>query len=181
MPFKAIFIEQSQQWYNQLLSNIDFKRYSITRDDILVFHGDHNEVLPKLYTKSKLQRFGLIYNDPSGTLPSFEVLSDFARFFPKVDILIYVSAANIKRMRKSTRVNHELTLTECTISIGKRHWLIREPIGRHQWTFLLGTNWKNFPKYKKIGFYHTLSQQGGKIITKLNYTSEELQEMENAS
>lgn len=58
--------------------------------------------------------------------------------------------------------------------IGKKAWLIREPFGKHQWSFILGVNWEEFPEFKKIGFHKTSSTQGQNILNRINYTAKEL-------
>ena len=57
--------------------------------------------------------------------------------------------------------------------VGKKQWLIREPIGKHQWTFMLGTNWKKFPEWKKEGFYRIDTEEGQRVFRRLNWTAGE--------
>lgn len=149
---------------------------------IKVLEGDHTielgRELDAMGTES-LWRYGLVYNDPSGGLPSFELLQRYARHFPPMDILIHCSATNCKRFRKAKHVARvDRRLDEYLAQIGKKFWFVREPYYRHQWTFLLGTNWDAFPRFHKIGFHRVDSDRGRDILKKLCLTKEELEALQ---
>jgi three-Cys-motif partner protein len=143
--------------------------------------GDHNKIIPEYFVAQKRNRFGLIYNDPSGKVPSFDLLQAMSgtACYSKLDILINCPSATIKRVSRSPLTKSKETLIDYLNKIDKEHWLIREFYFKHQWTFLIGTNWINFPRFKKIGMYPMSSVEGKKILYDLNYTTSEKKEMMN--
>ena len=40
-------------------------------------------------------------------------------------------------------------------------------------TFMLGTNWKKFPEWKKEGFYRIDTEEGQRVFRRLNWTAGE--------
>lgn len=62
--------------------------------------------------------------------------------------------------------------------IPKKYWLVRNALKNStwQWTFLLGTNWTDFPEFKKIDMVKLDSSKGQSFFEKLNLTSKERQE-----
>ena len=62
--------------------------------------------------------------------------------------------------------------------IDKKCWLIREPYGKQQWSFLLGTYGDIFDDYKKYEFYRIDSEEGKDIFYLLNTTLNSLSEDE---
>jgi hypothetical protein len=121
--------------------------------------------------------FGAIYSDENGTVPPFALLAQAAAALPKMDLIIYVSATNIKRILKAGAQGVTGRLDEMMARIQKKYWLIREPKEKHQWTFLIGTNMKRFPEFAKEGIYHLTSPMGLTFANRLFYTAEELRAM----
>jgi hypothetical protein len=60
-----------------------------------------------------------------------------------MDCLAYLSATNYKRTRGAGFSDGYLL--DDLKAIGKAYIQLREPMGRHQWTFGIATNWKDFP------------------------------------
>jgi len=65
-------------------------------------------------------------------------------------------------------------------SIDKRVWLVRQCSGRHQWTFLLGTNWDSFPEFHNHGFFKADSPVGQQVLEQLDNTATELKKNDTA-
>jgi three-Cys-motif partner protein len=130
--------------------------------------GLYENVILTLLPRVSDREFGLLYFDPSGNLINFEVVSHAAKMRPKMEILLYLSGTNYKRTYPTTGK----FLDDYRDKVGKKHWLIRNPIFRdnHQWTFLLGSNTDLFKDYKRIGFYRLVSDEGQEIWEKLNLT-----------
>ena len=136
------------------------------------FHcGKYQDEIQSLLGTQK-NEFGLVFVDHSGDLPDFTTLELISKLRPKMEILIYLPATNVKR----TFLYTEKRLKDYLDSIGKKHWLIRKPItwDKHKWTFLLGTNAPDlFKTYKAIDFYKLESEKGQEIFKILNLTTKE--------
>lgn len=170
LDFKAVLIERELENYRQLSNVIGDSRITIEC-------GDHNDVLPNYFVGGP-QRFGLVYADPSGTIPPFDLLGQMSRqpVYKRLDICIYVHATNIKRIRRSSLTNEKRCLRDFLDGIDKKQWIVREPVGQEQWSFLIGSNWINFPDWQKEGFHSYTSVKGKEILDRLTYTVEEIAE-----
>ena len=118
-----------------------------------------------MFDCSKIKNsYGLLYHDPNGCINE-KMLSNFFRKneTKHLDCLINCSATAIKRNYFSNK-----SLLIRLKEINKERWLIRKPIGRWQWTFIIGTNWNAFPDLKKLGFYYLDSEEGQLIFSRLN-------------
>lgn len=115
--------------------------------------------------------YGLIYHDPTRTRDiSFRTLAVVSEKLPIIDILIYLSATAIKRV--SGAFGRE-RLQQLLGPIHKKYWFLRQPDSADQWTFIFGTNWKDFPQLKSIGFYSLESPIGKDIFARLDKTKNE--------
>ena len=136
-----------------------------------ILNCNHQDVLATLIDGVPKSAFGMIYVDPNGE-PPFGLLSDVSRLEPckRMDMLVYASASTVKRRRT---VHGGKSLVEHMESIDKRYWLIRDHQSKFQWTFLLGTNWVEFPSWETRGFYRLQSEKGREILDELNWTKRE--------
>jgi len=184
----AFFIDENYDSINALrkISAIGFK---MPKYDVRCFTGKNYEILGDLEEARAIPRIlGIVYVDPSGTIYAdqpknqvtyFEILSLLSEIptFSIVDFLMNVSCSNIKRVRSCSLTKRIPTLRQAIEGIkGKKYWLIREPYARHQWTFILGTNWYGFPEFEGIGLYHVRSKRGNEILEELNLTKSEMEE-----
>lgn len=175
---QAHFFEIDNDLRTRLLQNL--AHYTTKAEFYISLHGDHHHFLPCYFDPPDAlrprKRYGLIYADPAGSMPPFELLSRFfeGKSYTQMDVLIYIAPTNLKRQLNSPRCPVQMRLEDYLKLIPKRHWIIREPYGRHQWTFLIGTNWTDFPVFERLGFYRWDSPKGKEIFAKLNYTNEEL-------
>ncbi len=170
LRYQAVLIEREYDNYRKLLQTIRDANVSIE-------FGDHNDILPNHFVNAS-QRFGLVYTDPSGTIPPFDLLSKMSRqpIYKRLDICIYVHATNIKRIRRSSKTNEQRCLRDFIEGINKKEWIVREPVGKEQWSFLIGSNWINFPDWQSEGFHSYKSAKGKEIFDLLTYTAEEIAE-----
>jgi len=170
LPFRADFIERCAENLQTLTDHIGGLPH------VHPHGGEYERVVPELL-RTVHEPLGLMFVDPSGELPDFHTLQLVARKRKYLEILCYLSAANVKRVRCSTQEKQsQRQLIDHLTSIDKRYWLVREPVGKHQWTFILGSNSDLFKNYKRIGFYRADSKRGREILAHINYTRKELEE-----
>lgn len=179
--FKGVFIEEHQDIYTELF--MVEKTFALPENVKMYLHNDDHDHAMKEYFKIKIKRSlpGLVYADGNG-IPNFDLLAKISRqsLFKMMDILINCPAAAIKRSRNCGKTKECRTLQEMLSAIKKKHWIIREPYNKFQWTMLIGSNWNQFPSFKKQGFYPIDSLEGKEIFEKLNYTKPELQLIKGA-
>jgi hypothetical protein len=169
LQYKAVLIEQ------ELVNVQSLLRLVGTDKNVTIEYGDHHVCLPRYFVNGR-KRFGLVYADPSGTVPPFELLGQMSRqnIYQRLDICIYLHATNIKRIRNQSSGNGKQSLAEFMAMIDKKHWIIRKPVGKEQWTFLIGSNWVDYPDWTREGFYKWKSPIGIEILDRLTYTADEL-------
>lgn len=167
---EAIHFEQDKNVAARLQEAL---RYSAT---VVVDSCEHG--LPRwlaLCSKTR-SRMGLVYADPIGKVIPVELLSTVARTLPRTDILAYVGATAYKRrngVRPGPRLLDDITAVQ---KAGKKTVLIRKPAGRQQWTFVLWSNWVEFPQWEKRGFHRLDTEAGRGIADFMNYTRDELRD-----
>lgn len=173
LEFQADFVEKVDKNCSELSDAVEKDRpaSSWTKIAVECHHGRYEEVVPRLLGTTRRNDFGLVFVDPTGSLPDFEILGLINRLRPKMEILIYLSSTNVKRLKQYTA----RTLTDFLALVGKKHWLVRRPSpgDKYKWTFLLGSNGDLFTDYKKIDFYRTDSPTGQEVLEKLNLTEDE--------
>ena len=96
--------------------------------------------------------------------------------FSKLDVLVNCPSTTIKRAAGAFPHIERKNLLENLLAIEKDYWYVREPYHKMQWTFLIGTNWDQFPLFSEIGFYRATSPEGREVLAHLAYTAEELRD-----
>jgi three-Cys-motif partner protein len=104
-PFEAHFIELQKVNFEELTNNV--RGYSRQKGwDIeknVYFHpGDYQQVIPQLLGNVNNKELGLVFVDHSGDLPIFDSINYITQTRPRMEILIYLSARNIKRIHHLT-------------------------------------------------------------------------------
>lgn len=169
---KALVFESDVSNFEELKKNVK------DSGQFILINRDNKEIgsFPGIVNKS----YGLLYSDCNGGMPPWEEMGKFFQNqnHSKIDAMIYASATNIKRISRAS--SNAPTLVAGMEKINKRYWLIRKPADKHQWTFLVGTNWAHFPTWEKQGFYQVSSSCGQSILERLNLTAAEIEEL-NAS
>lgn len=176
IPYTAIFIEEEPCNAAELKNRV---APLTPRGMVNIVNDNHDHALRNGTAPNK-STHGLIYHDPNGTVPNFDLLSELSRkpTFQRIDFVVYLSATNIKRVRRFEQVTGRdakvMLLTDYLKSINKSTWIVRKPTGKHQWTFAIGSNWVNFPEWKKRGFYQIDTPEGKSVLERLTYTDSEL-------
>jgi three-Cys-motif partner protein len=171
LPIKADFIDCESGNISELIENL--KRLKTERNWTKVsweFHcGNYQDEIKKILN-TKHNNLGLVFIDPTGSPPDKTTLRHISTYRPKMDVLIYISATNVKRILKYTN----LRLTDYIQETSKKFWLIRkaQKSDKHKWTFLLGSNTK-LSEHKGIKLFSLESEIGQAILEDLNYTTKE--------
>ena len=178
LPRQAFFIERDPATFVQLRRHFEgASGWQSASDGFECINADLNpallECMARCMPRSKGDYLGLVYYDPKPGKEVFEAMRFLAEVsrrpnMERIDFLFYVSATDVKRMREWGQ-----TLDQTLAPFAKKHWLIRKPFGAHQWTFILGTNWADFPAYKRIDFHRKDSDQGRTLFDRINLTAGE--------
>jgi hypothetical protein len=171
--FEINLIEQEEINFSELQINVSkyCKSKGINFNKFIKFHfGSYENILPSLLEKKDNRELGIVFINHSGEPPNFEAIKLVGELRPRMEILLYLSARNIKRL-------HHLknkSLLDYMQEINKKYWLIRKPdkFDNLEWTFLLGSN-VEFKDYKKIDFFRLESNEAQKFFPKINLTSKE--------
>lgn len=174
IPFRADLIERESVNIEELKKSVQAHPMGTSQQGRVHFHqGEYENVIPQLFRSKKDFELGLVYVDPSGDLPNFKSLAHISEMRPRMELLLYISATNVKRQFQQT----QKFLSDFLIETGKQNWLIRKPVkgDSHQWTFLLGSNSDLFKPYRSIQSYFYLlnSPEGQQVFEKMNLSQEQ--------
>jgi three-Cys-motif partner protein len=138
---------------------------------VILKEGEYIVRIPELIDKSH-NYFGLIYFDPNGIV-DLDFLIELSKKsnMKKIDILFNYNATAFKR--KKTILHLEKNFIDYFKDIKKFNWYISKPSGKWQWSFLFGTNSIHLKLPYSCGFNKVDSDEGERILKKINYTKEE--------
>lgn len=165
IPFRAIAIE------------IDPERAQALREaangNLTVYQGHNCDYIKRIPMNHN--QFGLLYCDPPGAkdeaIPlSFQIMSEVAKRARRLDVMINMAPASHKR---TIELAGYTSIADLKKSVTKQEWAIRSTRGKHQWTFLIGTNWIEWAKWNRAGFYSLNSEMGELLFDKVNLTGEQ--------
>lgn len=158
------------------------RRPELDHDRCRLFHGNNAELLRmvpdiiRLYGKKRLYALGSVLSDPNGADVPIDELAWLARECPRIDIILHWNSTIVKRLRGGIKPS-QMSLIDATEYIKKSSWLIREPAGIHQFTMLIGRNYR-FGDWKSFGFYHLDSREGQEVLQRCSLPKHELLRMQ---
>lgn len=177
IPYRGDFIEEIKGNYDQLAEAIRHQAVLSNWQDIkekaFLHNNKYEKIIPDLFPSRDDKELGLVFIDPSGNKPDLATLRHITQMRPKMELLLYLAATNIKREIGYTN----RYLSDYMREIGKEYWLIKKPIkgDKFQWTFLLGSNSDIFKDYKKIDFLRLDSDEAQKFFPVLELTAKQRQ------
>lgn len=138
-----------------------------------VFHGDNAEyvdAIPYLIGRHERPNFaiGTVLSDDNGSGIPVDKLAALSRSAPRLDIVIHWNSTGIKRAH-----GRRIFLAETMAAIGKKHWWIREPVGKFGFTMLVGQGICISPSSLTTGFHKIESLRGQSLLERCGYTHEE--------
>lgn len=174
--FVAHFYEYKPQEYEALSRRIEVS------PNVHLHHQDNRTVSivdMRSWNDWSGWQLGLIYCDPNTIDVPYEKLAEFNHLAPRMDILINVTATSLKR----TEHIKGLTLEGMLNHINKKHWWIRTPYSKWQWTMFLGMNTDVFKtrnlriEGKQLELVPLESEAGQAHFTRATLTVPELKDL----
>lgn len=178
--------------FNALQGKVPFRMIAFEEDPVVasllservsgvsIHHGRYQDIMiPALSSLQARKRCGLVYGDPNELSPKDTSLIDACAALKKLpvtsflDILLHIPATTFKRVRGTNRYRDAPHLTDELKRIGKRFIKVSRPDDRHQWTFILLTNFDH-PKFGlSMGWHDSNSDRGRFILDKITLTARE--------
>jgi len=159
------------------------ERPEIKHDErCVVFHGDNAELLYMLpdivrhHRENPRYAIGSVLSDPNGADVPLESIIWLAQTCPCIDVILHWNSTITKRLRNGLKPQ-QYTLDEVIKLIPKKDWLIREPVGIHQFTLAIGRNFR-FNAWHSIGFYDLNSTRGQDILQRCSLPKREIIQQE---
>lgn len=154
------------------------RRPEIANDDRChVFHGDNKgliESIPQLikaYGDKPDKAIGMVLSDPNGAGIPVDELEWLSYSCPKIDLVLHWNSTQFKRNRGAFGDDRP-TMKSALDRLNKRYWLIRKPLGRWQWTLLVGRNIACGGS-RALGFYPLASREGQEFFNTCNFKPDE--------
>jgi hypothetical protein len=169
--YRADFIEKESEWGLQLSSNVI--RNWIPRQNVRVWIDDHSNALRKILPTTEKWKFGLVYHDPNNGEISFDALKYCVQKRPKYEILINFPGGLFKRSPSHYKDEIYISLH---LERLKKYWFVKDLAkgDKHQWTFLLGTDWEGMKEYPSVGLMSILKPKGAKIFERIDKSKNQI-------
>lgn len=172
LKYRVDFIEQNPELCAMLYRNM--KNNPLSKGGGQWHVGDHDTHLPQILEKKIKWKFGLIYHDPNNGQVNFDAIRYCVQMRPKYEILINLPGALFKRSPE--HYQQEVLLSDHINGL-KDVWMIKDlaPGDKHQWTFLLGTDFTQMKDFENIGMYSLGRPKGAKIFERVNLSKRQQQ------
>lgn len=181
LTYQAVLIEEVIEYSRVLRQLVNEKWWwELDHGRVRIHNGDNATIIREHYTGwQDEQKLGFVYMDFNG-VPDLDLIESMSLQYQykKLDVLLHLGATSIKRESKA---HDRPCLIDRLLSIDKANWLIREPYGDQQWTFMWGTNNPKQRSWKREHFHLAGSKEGQRILERLNYTNRELDRLDQMS
>lgn len=177
LPYRAVFMDNGKD-------NIDNLRVLAGNDpNVTCVLANNADYMRSHCSNVGRDCYGYVFHDPNGVDDfNADMLLDIFNYpaFHRIDLIINIGATSFKRVLGAfpNRQDARLDTAISRLVDRKKVWLVREPYGKNQWTFLVGSNWVKLPDWKRQGFFRMDSPEGEDILDRLMYTGPQLEEME---
>jgi len=169
--YHAGFCDREHSAVTELIERLGDNR------NCFVHHGDNASYISMIpaiiqeYGDRPEFAMGSVLCDPNGCNIPISELSWLNLVCPKIDVIVHYNATQSKREAHGVKADTP-KLFDVVEGIGKKHWLIRQPSGIHQFTLLIGRNHR-FGDYKSQGFYHLDSSAGQDIARRCHLSKDQ--------
>lgn len=158
----AGFCDIEQEFIGQLMAREEVQR----NNRCFCFHGDNASLIDAIPDIIAAQdrpsrAIGMVLSDPNGFEVPLDKLAWLSTQCPGLDIVVHWNS-RVRRLYRGKEWPF-IDIDEAVKVLNKRHWLIREPRGAHQWTVLIGRNIQ-VGDHKQLGFWRLESPKGADII-----------------
>ena len=181
MEFKAVLIDKDDNRLKDLSNRIDKfleikvkdpKEKKVFNDSIDIIRGNNEKIL-KDYMALSRNMYGILYHDPFGE-PSFDILKEFAKHYPRMDIVLNCNCGTIKRTKNSATCKNSKTLKEHIDEMSKDHIVCSNKLRTcWQWLMMIFTNWDKYPRGRYVNVISGTSEWDN-IMFKAVHTNEEI-------
>jgi three-Cys-motif partner protein len=169
--FLATFVDHDPAQLDQLAEHIDDDpRCSLYEGNNADFLRTLRHLLPE---RNRNWQLGSILSDPNGSDVPINEIAEVCEIFPRIDVIFHWNSNITKRLKNGIKPE-QITLDAVPKILSmKKHWLIREPIGPHQFAMLIGRGYFRVRSWPGGGFYHLDSDKGQEILDRCSRTNKE--------
>lgn len=138
----------------------------VDNNNCFLFHGENEsliEAIPNIIDNQDRPSMavGTVLSDPNGFETPINALGNLSKVCPRLDFIIHWNS-RIRRLYRGHGWGF-IDIDSAIAIMNKKCWLIRKPMGAHQWTVLIGRNVR-IGDHKTLGFYHLDSMMGRNIL-----------------
>jgi len=153
---------------SQLMAN----EHVVQNDQCFTFNGDNASLItaiPDIIATRENPKYaiGTVLSDPNGADVPLDQLEWLSRTCPKMDFIVNWNS-RVFKLFQGKQWADKPTLNSAVRQMNKKHWLIRQPLGAHKWTLLIGRNFR-IDGHHALSFYNLDTKKGTEIFNRCNY------------
>lgn len=154
------------------LGQLSSREGVVENDQCFLFHGDNSSLItaiPDIIATRENPKFaiGTVLSDPNGSQVPLDHLERLALACPKIDFVVNWNSRVFKLFQGKKWADRP-TLNSAIQQMNKKHWLIRQPLGAHKWTLLVGRNYR-IGGHPSLGFYNLDTPKGTEVFNRCNF------------